>query len=523
MAAAVLKAAREVAGDAGRELLRSRAWVWFLPVAVFYAVRSQPQDLVLLAAGAPVAVAIVVLVARQPVRGFCLIVAVLPFHTWILSFLYRLGVPREFVRPAAYWKELVAAGIVLAALRKARDEGHRADWLDWAAFIYLAVIAVYFLFPRLMVPATLEYPLGAPTERTIRLLAARSDAFFVILLLALRHLRLGSAPLEKIARITVRTALVVAAIGVVEFVATSLFDRVFLDVLQLPAYLNNVLGVPTYAGGVIHQYATVAGTDFLRVGSVLGSPLALGFMLILPFAVAIERLTRRADPATIARVALIGAAIILTQTRSAALAAVVVGLMAARKLRGRRQSARVHFLLAGAALLIIAIPFASSTGLAGRFSAASEGTDESTSLHWESTYAGLRVLIGQPWGRGIGTAPGVGDRFALEGALTSENYYIQVGTEMGVIGIASFIVLVVTVGRRAARAARHGSESTLPAASWGAFLGLCIGALLLHVFADLSTAWVAWGAVGAAIGSAEAGPPAGSRGPADYYHRLVPT
>lgn len=79
-----------------------------------------------------------------------------------------------------------------------------------------------------------------------------------------------------------------------------------------------------------------------------------------------------------------------------------------------------------------------------------------------------------------------------------ENWYLQIGVELGVIGFVLFILLIVLIlrrfnaERRAQNAELSASLCTLHSALGLAFLGVSMGALFLHAWEDAAVAYSIW-------------------------------
>jgi hypothetical protein len=81
---------------------------WLLPFAVFVFIRrfAGPDSLVT-PIGGFIALAIIILVARNPVRGVLVLFAFLPYQLITLAGLYKLGVGGSVVRPLGRWRLLL--------------------------------------------------------------------------------------------------------------------------------------------------------------------------------------------------------------------------------------------------------------------------------------------------------------------------------------------------------------------------------------------------------------------------------
>jgi hypothetical protein len=106
-------------------------------------------------------------------------------------------------------------------------------------------------------------------------------------------------------------------------------------------------------------------------------------------------------------------------------------------------------------------------------------------------------------GRGLGTQPGVGDRFRVQTGLTSENAYLQVGNELGILTMMVFIAMVLMTIRRLKHATALDPSSSLTSAVRSAAIGYAIGGLFLHVWIYLPVSITLWSLAGVVIGAAE--------------------
>ena len=73
-----------------------------------------------------------------------------------------------------------------------------------------------------------------------------------------------------------------------------------------------------------------------------------------------------------------------------------------------------------------------------------------------------------------------------------ENWYLQIGVEMGVVGCVLFLVLVVLILRILARELGNSGTRELGTVAFLAFLGISIAALFLHAWEDSAVAYTLW-------------------------------
>jgi len=108
-----------------------------------------------------------------------------------------------------------------------------------------------------------------------------------------------------------------------------------------------------------------------------------------------------------------------------------------------------------------------------------------------SMEAGAKDIIHQPLGRGPGTAGPASFRND-QPARISENYFLQIGQEVGVVGIVIFVAICVLVGRELWR---HRSEQ-LASILLASLIGITFVNLLSHAWTDDTLSYLWWGLAG---------------------------
>ena len=464
--------------------------VTLAPLGVLLSLQLGLGTLALLGLGV---VAVLVAVVRRPLAGLVALLVFLPLQQVLLAALLAYGMPLAVVRQLGGLKELLVLGLLLAAVRASRGQ-LRLDLLDGLALAYVALVTAYLLLPVVAPGVLFDVPFQP------RLLSWRTNLLFVLALLACRHLHLRPRDLAVLVRVVLGLAALLAACALLEFALPAVWSRFLVDVVDVPGFQAQVFDVAGTTRDALSR-GDVGGTDVVRSGSLLLSALTLGFALVPALGLALERLGEaRLQSSALVLSALVALGIAVTLTRSALIAAAVTAYASLRYgvLRSRPGRLRLGLVLLVAAVLTLPVAGTTAAGqrLAGTFSG-----DASTTDHVESLRAGMQGLVDAPLGRGLGTAPGIGDRFDVTGRLTSENAYLQVGTEVGVVAMVLFAVLLgalVLALRRRALAGGPGAGTASALAAAG--LGLAVGGMFLHVWLDFTTAVTFWALAGAALG-----------------------
>jgi hypothetical protein len=437
---------------------------------------------------------LIVVCAHRPHVAVVGIVAWVPLQVPFLSLLFRLGAPAAVVRNLGYLKEFWALSLLLALFVAPAEvrRRRRLDALDLLALGYIAIATSYLLIP-FVAPGTLG---GQPF--IVRLNAWRAEALFVVVFFCIRQLRFSATLLRRARRIVLVVAVVVAAFALWEAVNRSGFDRFLANTLGYPGYRAEVLKVPP--GFLVHS-TDVAGRSVSRAGSLFADPLELGFFMLIPLGIGLERLgARRLSP--LAAVATAGAllAVVLSVTRSAALGAGVAGLLAVG-LGSRRSPGRLRMLIILGTTAAVLLPAAGHSSLKARFVGVFSGSRDSESQgHLNAIDHAFRVIVADPVGRGLGSNTATGGRFQTGIQITSEDSYLETGAEIGMAAMVVFVLcLLMLLIELRARSKLGGRGGELANGMWLGGWGLAVGALFLQTWLEIATALVYWTLAGLAL------------------------
>jgi hypothetical protein len=260
-----------------------------------------------------------------------------------------------------------------------------------------------------------------------------------------------------------------------------------------------VLGTALANPTDLRIYGFIGGARFVRVGSVFLDELALSWYLVLPFAVGVERVVRgRAVAFNVLATIVIGAGLLLTQTRSAIAAGLIVVLLTIPYAAGRGAHWRVRATLVIAAVAMLAIPGAFVTGVAKRVENTTSKNNLSTAGHIGGFFGGIRVLGQHPLGLGLATGAGTGQRFVVATDVIPENNYLEIGDQLGIGPMLLFVALTITLLVWLRRAARRRAPP-LATAAWASGIGLAVAAWFLQTWSNFAVAWTYWGVAGAIL------------------------
>ena len=407
------------------------------------------------------------------------ILALMPFHALLTVWLSRgLG----HYTALRLWKEVIVLLIALAVFYLLlTDKKIRTHTLTrrlvWLVIIYgglQLVIGVISFRAGSVTPKALGYGL---------LVNLRFLGFFLLVwATALRTCRLKT----NWQKLLLWPAGVVVAFGL-------------LQLLVLPTDFLRHFG---YGAGTILPFETVNNNrEYVRIASTLRGPNPLGAYLIIP-ATALLVLGLRATRKWRFGLFLAATLVVLAASfsRSALLGALVsFGVVCLVLARSKR--AKTHVLAAGIGLVLIvvigAVVVHKSTQLENivlHTQTKSPAAVSSNQGHLQSLSSAVHDIVHQPLGRGPGTA-GPASVYNHGKARIAENYFLQLGQEIGIFGAGLFMLIVGGVGyllwiRRA---------DPLALTLVASLIGLTLVNLLSHAWADDTLAYVWWGLAGVAL------------------------
>jgi len=110
----------------------------------------------------------------------------------------------------------------------------------------------------------------------------------------------------------------------------------------------------------------------------------------------------------------------------------------------------------------------------------------------------VQDIVQNPLGHGPGTAGLVSVRNNRQGTILNENCYLQIGTEVGLIGLALFVAILIWVGIRLWRA-----QNPVARALLASFVGLALTNFLVHIWSNEAVAYTWWGLAGIVLAAAQ--------------------
>ncbi|HVY09136.1 MAG TPA: O-antigen ligase family protein [Mycobacteriales bacterium] len=446
-----------------------------------------------------VAVCFIGLGAIYPGVTLSVVLILVPLQLTLFAWLYKIGLPHDFVKELGYTKDVGTAAIIVAMLRAPASYRrlNNFDVLDWFAFGYLAIATFYLVIPE-VAKGSLG---GLPFQ--VRLNAWRLDCLFIVLMFAARRVPFTKGELHRIRDVVVAIGLLMLAVGVWESVDGGGYNRFLLHTLHVPQYQLEVLNTspPKQFDYVLHTH--IAGVAVTRVGSLFTDPLPLGFFMVIPLGLCVERLAgERLRPWVLIGVGGSAVTVVLTQTRSPILGAATAILLAVHLAFRNGAPGRYRLMVLVVAAAVVAVPLSAGSAIRGRFSTTFQTSGSPDNLRHEiALRSSASKIIHDPLGAGLGSNPATGQRFGTSTVTFSENSYLQVGVELGAAGMIAFVgAYLALLARLRNEAKRRTDRSSVAGGMWLAGWGLFITGMFLHVWTSFPVALTFWGIAGAAIG-----------------------
>lgn len=425
------------------------------------------------------------------------LLAYMPLHIFLSTWLgTSLGV-LEFAKVAK--DGVLVVGFLLTLALSVRQKWFKPllkDKLLWLIIAYAAL--------------TLLLAWEKPTDQDAETLGVVYNTRFLLFFLygvLLTHL----FPIKRLQSLAVKTVLGVGAV-VVAF-----------GILQFAVLPNDALGHVGYSrdNGVLPAFFIDDKPDLERVMSTVRDPNSLGSYLIIIIMLLLGLFaygkSRKQQEWFAVYIGFAMLCLWLTFSRGA-----LIGLLAAvitffvlgdnwlRRAIVQHSNKIIAATVVGVLLLLGMLFAARDTYLVNNIifhadqSTVLEDPNQLRIRFWQESIVAIGLV---PEGTGPGTAGLASIRNDKQGTILNENYYLQIGTEVGVMGLLLFLAILFVVGRRLYRL--RASPFTL--AVFASFIGLLVTNMLVHIWSNEAVAYTWWGL--AALALASKLPPARAKRP----------
>ena len=405
------------------------------------------------------------------------LLALVPFHALFTVWGGTLIGKRELV---AIWKEVLILLIVGLALAVSLPSVFRNGWREVLRQPAVVLVGLIILAGLLANMLNANYGMAF-------FVGIKTTVVPLLLFLAVQPFA-HTISERRLARVVLASACVVAILAILQF-------------LFVPTSFLASLG---YGPSTILPFQGVhPDFPFSRSFSTLGGPNQLGTYLIIPFgvslALAVKARTRKVRYIGATLVGLFVLAAITTFSRSALIGfgvttALVVLLAVPKKYR---LVTGLMFVAAAlvAGLVMWGVLTNENSTILDRFLVRGEltpsgilGGDEG---HIAAIEKGYAAIVAYPGGLGLGAA-GPASFYAAR-ALLTENWYLQIAIEVGVIGLGLMLLLLAHIVRQVRQ---HATHDPVRIGFVSAALGVMVSTLFLHSLADSTLAILLFGMAG---------------------------
>lgn len=410
-----------------------------------------------------------------------IILFLVPFHAFLSIYSSTIVGHYTLTR---LWKEfllafLVIAGFVTLVYRKSITRTLAGTWLNRLILIYLAVLVIIGIgaigFGSVSIKA-LFYGWLVDSRYLI--------FFLVTYALSLKYKKIK----EMVPSIIFWPALIVVVFGL-------------LEVFVLP---RNFLTHFGYGPNTILPYGTInSNSKYVRIISFLRGPNPLGAYMVIPICLGTYWLIAQKNQQKILSLIFLIASVAVLYfsfSRSAWIGA-AIGIAVVVWYSIKNVKIRRYLLVVGALLVLIGgilvVLDRHSTTIQNIFlhtQSHSKIKTTSDQGHIAALETGASQIASQPLGKGPGTS-GPASVYNKYPARIPENYFIQIGQEVGWIGLALFLAINFFVLKEL-YLRRNDPDALVLLAS---FLGICFINLLAFAWADDTLSYLWWGMAGAVL------------------------
>lgn len=417
---------------------------------------------------------------RIPYYGVMLLLVYMPFHVFLAQWLSTI------TGGLSVWKgtkdaitALLVAFIIILVWQQRKANRLFNRFVIMAVAYGLLHFAVWALNPSIYKPAAI---LG--TVYNNRLI------WYLLIGMGAGLLLPKNLKPDKVLKIAIIISTIVCVLGILQY--------------YLPKDILTHFGY-TVARGVKPAFFIDDKPDLPRIMSTLKDPNSLGAFLILPITALFYQLVIKRDKRKMPLGGLLVLhvlALFLTFSRSAWLAVVVsLAVLIAHQSRKAIKPIFIKYwpLIIGVVLLGGSLLFSARNQYVVQN--VIEHSDKSTTAqydsngyHLEYVKRGLKGMVDKPLGHGPGTA-GIVSIQNPKGGLLTENYYVQIGYEVGIIGLLLFMAMNVLVYLRLLRISKSSIDhqgTSLSLILLASFWGYVVVNMLLHTWSNEAVALQWW-------------------------------
>lgn len=419
------------------------------------------------------------------------LLAYIPFHIFLSTWIGTSFGILDFAKIA---KDLVLIiGSIFAFIPSVRQPWFKQLLKDRLVQVILVYAALTILLAAIR-----------PTDSDAEVLGVvYNTRFLLFFLYAVLLTRLFDAKhvQRRAVQVVVGSGLVVAVFGIIQYTLLS------STALTHIGYSRQ--------NGVLPAFFIDDKPNLERVMSTLRDPNSLGSYLIIIGGLAMAALRKLKNPgiklAAKGVLALTILCLWFTFSRSAWIGFVLAGLTVAGLCLYQKKSIRLtkKYLFIPLAMLLIVLIGIYAVKDTYFVQNVIFHADQSTKLE-DPNQLRMRFLresvtdiVKSPLGAGPGTAGLASIKNNVQGTSLTEDYYLQIGREVGVLGLLLFVSILFLTAKKLWAL----KTSTIVAGLLASFVGLAFTNLLVHIWSNEAVAYTWWGLAGLVVFSAKKSKP----------------
>ncbi len=411
--------------------------------------------------------------------GLIIIFLTMPFYAFITIFLSSIVGHYTLVR---LYKEIIVLILTIASIYLLIVDEKLRNYLFRNRLIWLIAL---FAFITLLwgFVAYIEHGVSAKAMSYGFIVDLRTLLIFVICYLFSFKFKI---PDKKISKLIIYPALVV----------------IFFAILQIFVLPNNFLSHFGYNSHTIMPYQTInSNKHYVRILSTLRGANPLGAYLVIPISLmAVLIYSFKRWYLLVVSLIMAFVALFFSFSRSAwigvILALIVVFYVKLPSNLWRKRALYTGFILV--LLFLVSLFFLRHNSMFDNifFHTAnnSKAVYSSNAEHVSAIEGGIQQLITQPLGKGTGTA-GPASVYNVAPPRIAENFYIQIGQELGWLGLIIYLWIQFIILKELWRF----RDNKLVLAFLASFIGISFINLLSFAWADDTMAYIFWGFTGLII------------------------
>lgn len=425
---------------------------------------------------------------RWPIGAAIVLAAIGPINRFVILLIFNVVSSPLLMTAVRLWDDALVLVLLVRVTHEAfcRRKAPHIMYLDVLVLFFIGLSALYVFYPG---------TLGGNSLFN-RFNGFRFDALFLLAYFVGRGLSLKRRHVRWLVLALIPTAVAVAVVAVFQW-ALPEQSSAFFNTLNYDEFMRQ-LG----ASGELFRTRELAGVEVARVSSLVAGDLALSYyqVFMIPFAAGLFFVARKPLEQVGAAAFLLAmlAVVVLTVTRSAILAGAIVLIVVTLVGRGTGKMTAISGVVVALALAFLLVSGLTPSALAG-LASPEEGSAQE---HASRITTSVELLEAEPLGRGLATAGPLAQRELLQGGFTNESWYLQIATEIGVVGAVLFaaaLFATVVAAFISSTKVRDPWLRTLTIGAAGSGLGFLMVGVVLHVWEFSSLSALFWLMAGIAV------------------------